>query len=286
VTLIIGIICKDGIVLAADSQTTKGAARQLGTNKIRVVEFGNGKAIVAESGSASLSARAIEVFQRKAAGRKIEDDSTIAKAAEESVREIRSSLTSLHPNCNFPDRWQQFFNEDINYFELMLAYYFEGKPHLYKLNPLWCIPVPATAHFMTSGIAGDLANYVLQEYANPGMESELASVVAIKAVEDAIEYVEGCGGPPRVALIRTPTGVPPLVSPASSQVLGISPNFQPYAYYTDPVVIFPREKVEGIAKVIASVEQRMKAAQNKSILKALRSQTGKLFQAWMKELDI
>jgi hypothetical protein len=53
VTLILGIICRDAIVLAADSQTTKGSAKQLGANKISVAEFGNGKAAVAESGSAS-----------------------------------------------------------------------------------------------------------------------------------------------------------------------------------------------------------------------------------------
>ena len=103
-TLIVGIICKDGIVLAADSQTTKGMAKQPGANKIRVIEFANGKALVAESGSASLSASVIDLFQGKAAGRKIENEMTIAKIAEESVREIRNSLTSLHPNNTSPDR--------------------------------------------------------------------------------------------------------------------------------------------------------------------------------------
>jgi hypothetical protein len=175
VTLIVGIICKDGIVLAADSQTTKGAAKQLGANKISVVEFENGKALVAESGSASLSVSAIQAFQRKAAGRKIEDDSTVATIAEEAVREIRSSLTSLNPNCNSPTEWQDFFWREANYFELMVAYYFGGKPHLYKLNPLWCIPVPATSHFMTSGIAGDLANYILQEHTGPGSNGSVTA---------------------------------------------------------------------------------------------------------------
>jgi hypothetical protein len=58
-----------------------------------VIEFANGKALVAESGSASLSASVIDLFQGRAAVRKIEDEMTIAKIAEESVREIRNSLT-------------------------------------------------------------------------------------------------------------------------------------------------------------------------------------------------
>lgn len=279
-TLIVGIICKDAIVLAADSQTTKGTAKQLGTNKISIVEFENGKALVAESGSTSLSISAIQTFQRKAKGKQIEDDLTIAKTAEEAVREINTSLTSLHPQCNSPIEWQNFFYQDINYFELMVAYYFDGKPHLYKLNPLWCIPVPATSYFMTSGIAGDLANYILQEHTEPTMDSEFASVIAIKVIEDAIEYVEGCGSPPRVALIRTPVGVPPITPPTDSlnSGLGYPGYLQTYSNYTEPVVVFPQKKVEEIAKIISTVEQQTRSAQNKNIHKALRKETDKLFK--------
>jgi len=202
VTLIVGIICRDAIVLAADSQTTKGIAKIPGTTKIRVIDFVNGKALVAESGSASLSNSAIEAFQRLAKVVKIEDEFTISKSAEAAVREIRNQITSLHPTNNSPQEWQDYFFRDENYFELMVAYYHGGNPHLYKLNPVWCIPVPATFYFLTSGIAADLANYILKEHTEPMMDSEFASVIAIKVVEDAIEYVEGCGSPTRVACRR------------------------------------------------------------------------------------
>ena len=283
-TLIVGIICKDGIVLAADSQTTKGMAKQPGANKIRVIEFANGKALVAESGSASLSASVIDLFQGKAAGRKIENEMTIAKIAEESVREIRNSLTSLHPNNTSPTDWQNYFGEETNYFELMVAYYFGSKPRLYKLNPLWCIPVPATSYFMTSGIAGDLANYILKEHTEPKMDSEFASVIAIKVVEDAIEYVEGCGSPPRVALIQPPIPMPDFLgsSRSPSEPSEYMPNLlsrmRTYQL-SEAITIFPQEKVEEIAKIIASVEQQTKSTQNKKIHKELRAQTLKSFKS-------
>jgi 20S proteasome alpha/beta subunit len=283
VTLIIGIICKDAIVLAADSQTTKGISKQPGTNKISVVKFSNGKALVAESGSASLSNRAIQIFQTKAEGVKMENELSVAKIAEEAVREIRNSLTSLHPGNTSPTDWQDFFGQEINYFELMVAYYFGDKPCLYKLNPLWCIPVPTTSYFMTSGIAGDLANYILKEHTEPKMDSEFASVIAIKVVEDAIEYVEGCGSPPRVALIKEPLEIPEM--PKFGQpVTAADALMPPRFHYTDPVVVFPEKKVQEIAKIIASVEQQTKNAQNKKIHQALRSQTEKAFKEMMKDV--
>jgi 20S proteasome alpha/beta subunit len=284
VTLIVGIICKDGIVLAADSQTTRGASKQSGTDKINVIEFANGKALMAESGSAALSGRVIEIFQKKSAATKITDESTISKLAEESLREVRLSITSLHPEKNTSEDWQDYFGREINYFELMLAYYFNRKPHLYIFNPLWAIPVKSSSYFATSGIAAELANYILREHTEPKMDSEFASVIAIKVVEDAIEYVEGCGSPPRVALIQPPIEVPDLLDTLSGKTESAGYSLRSYSYHTsEPVTIFPQEKVEEIAKIISSVEQKSKNTQNKKIHQALRSQTEKAFKEFLKD---
>ena len=233
--------------MAADSQTTKGIAKLPGTQKIREIKFANGKALIAESGSASLSNNVIEFFQNKAKEKQIEDELTVAKLAEESVREIRGQITSLHPEKNAPEDWQNYFLQDNNYFELMVAYYFNGKPCLYKLNPLWCIPVKATSYFMTSGIASDLANYILTEHTEPAMDGNFARVIAIKVVQDAIEYVEGCGSPPRVATLHS------------------NPKILVYDY--------PKEYVDEIVNIVASVDRQTKSTRNKKIHRALRLQT-------------
>jgi hypothetical protein len=174
-----------------------------------------------------------------------------------------------------------FFLQDLNYFELMVAYYFDGRPYLYKLNPLWCIPVPApaTSYFMTSGIASDLANYVLQEHTGPGMHSEFASVIAIKVVEDAIEYVEGCGSPPRVALIHAPLQTSPFAA-----LPGSPPTLSFPHYLMDPVIVFPQTKVERIAKKIVSIEQQTKSTRNKKIHAALRSLAEQEYKDIIKEM--
>ena len=281
VSLITGIICKDGIVLAADSQTTKGTAKQLGANKISVVEFQDGKVLVAESGSAALSQRAIQVFQQKAFDRKMENAEMVAKVAEEAVREIRTSQTSLHPDCKLPEDWQDFFSKEINYFELMVAYYFEDEPCLYKFNPLWCIPIRATSYFMTSGIASDLANYILSEHTEPRMKAGFASVIAVKVIEDAADYVEGCGRPARVAIIRPPVALgtgEDVVVAALGQSAGLASKVSPFpkkprVFRQEPVVIFPTDTINEIAEIIGIVERRTQKLQNRKIHAALHRHT-------------
>jgi 20S proteasome alpha/beta subunit len=287
VTLILGIVCKDSIVLAADSQTTKGVAKQLGTNKISVVDFANGKAAVAESGSI-LSNVAIELFQMKARGKAIENQLTVAKTAEEAVREVIAGITKhLNPNSTDIDR-QNLLRMDDNYFELMIAYYYGFKPCLYTLKSAWCVPFRSTAHFATSGIAGDLANYILQEHTAKDMEKNLASVIAIKTVKDAIDYVEGCGPPIRVALVHKPYRKRPykLVPKKGNEHLAMSIGEKVYGEVkTEPssVYIYDAEKVEAITKIISNVEQKTKASRNNSLHKALQDQSDAYFKKMEKE---
>jgi len=276
VTLIVGIICKDGIVLAADSQTTKGsyegAAKVVGTEKISVVEFANGSALVAESGAASISGAAIEIFKRKAAKKEIVDDMTVARTAEEAVREIRARIESLYPK-NLPLReWQDFFYQPVNNFELMVAFYHNGKPFIYTLEPASCIPVTSpTAYFFTSGIASNLATYVLKEHTQKDMDYEFASVVAIKVVKAAIDNVEGCGEPIKAAVIRKET-TPFLLENPLSIIGRLSPPRLP------EIRVYPPESIAEISKIVSAVEIHARKTQNKKIQQALRKKTEKVFK--------
>jgi len=274
VTLIVGIICKDAIVLAADSQTTKGASKQLGTNKINIVEFANGKAAIAEAGSI-LSNVAIEALKNLAKGKQIENELTIAKTAEAAVREVLKGITMhLNPTSSDQDR-QNFLQTDENYFELMIAYYFGNKPCLYTIRSPWCVPFPATSYFSTSGIASDLANYILKEHTERGMDKNLTYVIAIKTVKDAIDNVEGCGLPIRLAMIRKPFRQRPYrLEPTHPNQLG-GIGVRVYGDVTiEPswIQIFTPDHVEGITKIIANVEQNTKASRNKRVHEALKRQ--------------
>jgi 20S proteasome alpha/beta subunit len=202
-TLIIGIVCHDGIVMAAESQTTKGNSKLLGTNKISIVEFEHDKVLVAEAGSANLSNHAIELFQRKARGVKIDNDSTVPKLVQKSVFEVVEKLLEPFKSGATPAQIQDFLLDEINKFELMVAYYFQKKPYLYMFrSALAGIPDKVKTYFETSGIGADLADYILTKYIKENSDSEFASVIAVKALQDVSNHVEGCGGPLRMASLH------------------------------------------------------------------------------------
>jgi len=289
VTLIIGIVCKDAIVLAADSQTTKGTVKQSGTNKISEIKFTNGNALVAEAGSASLSNRVVELFKRSAATTDITDDSTIEKLLQKCLREVRHDLTSLHIGSVSPKEQQDYFLDESNYFEIMLAYYQGNKPRIYKFNPLWCIPSPAITYFETSGIASELANYILREHTAPAMDKNLAAVIAIKTVKDAIEYVEGCGMPIRLALVHKPYRRRPydVVPKKGLEHHTISVGERVYCGEAETVLsrveISDSKKVDEITKIISKIEQNTKESRNKKLHQALQKQVKAYFKNAEKE---
>jgi 20S proteasome alpha/beta subunit len=283
VTLIVGIICKDAIVLAADGQTTKGDAKYLGANKINSVSFKNGAALVAESGSADLSNRAIELFKKKAESITIESESDVTKAAIESMREVLRDITAVL-RVDSPDfERQDFLSQEVNYYELMLAFYFGNRAYLYLIKSSWCIPIPCNYHFATSGIASDLATYVLKEHTSPGMDKDLASVIAIKTAKDAIDNVEGCGLPVRVAMIHKPQRVR-----AFKLVVKPGEHIAERVYgetTTQPswIKIFGPEKVTEIIQIVSEVENQFQDKRNQKFHAELKRKSDAYYKKMEKE---
>jgi len=293
VTLIVGIVCKDAIVLAADSQTTYFPSKILGTNKINEIKFLNGKVLVAESGFCSLSNAAVDAIQKKAEITEIKNEETVTNICRQAVREIRQQQMTLFPRRKYSlTEFEDFFRDQKNFF-LTIAYYFGEKPYLFSIDLSQCVLQKPTFGFIVSGVGESVGNYILKEESGfcggfENLATELATVIAIKVADVAAEYVDGCGRPIKAALIRPSIKIPtmpraPIIIPSgSSESAGYSLlNMMSYSL-SDPVTIFPKEKVEGIAKIISSVERKIKNVQNKKIHKALIIQTEKAFKKAMK----
>jgi hypothetical protein len=274
---------------------------------LHLIKFENGQAMVAESGSASLSGRVIEIFKKEAAATKIIDESTIAKLLEKSVREVKNSLTSQYPQSVSPKEWQDYFYDPTNWFELMLAFYSGEKPYLYKFNPLWCIPAPVTANFATSGIGSELADYLLSNLLNARNELELrashgrrpaaenkisceeAAIIAVYVTETVKQHAVGCNGPTRLGFVRHPSRIS-----NEDQVLVISdldgniiqddrlPVFIPCQPEIEKLVKRVSDmdaitKVEFWIKIEQALIQVMKAQteQYRKVAKSIESKSGK-----------
>jgi 20S proteasome alpha/beta subunit len=291
VTLIVGIICKDGIALAADSQTTYYPSKFLGTNKINEIKFQNGKALIAEAGFCSLSNAVVDFIKKKAETTEIKDEETIAEICKQAVCKERQNQISLYPRRKFSlMEWQSFFRDQQNFF-LTIAYYFNEKPYLFSVDLSQCVLQKPTFGFIVSGVGEAVGNYILKEESDyyggfEKMDLELGTAIAIKVADAAAEYVDGCGRPLKAAYIKPSVPIPDLLPAGQSSIslAGLGGYFPRQSYsYSDPITILPQSTVDEIAKIILSVQRKVKSTQNKKIHQALRSRTQKEIEKFLKD---
>src|SRR5438477_1615303 len=114
-TIIVGLVCKDCIVMASDSQTTDGFSKRCDTEKISTVQFVNSQVLVAASGMSSLSNQAVAVFQKLAKGKTIEADKAddqVVEIARTALFEVRKAQYQIHVHDYSLEQWQRFFRDD------------------------------------------------------------------------------------------------------------------------------------------------------------------------------
>src|SRR3989442_204638 len=86
VTLIVGILARDGIVFGADSQTThddEKGTKSLDTLKIHLINFGDRTVIVGEAGDVANASITLEEFRALAA--KAENTDPVARIFDQAL---------------------------------------------------------------------------------------------------------------------------------------------------------------------------------------------------------
>jgi predicted Zn finger-like uncharacterized protein len=186
-SVLIGIICPEAIVLAADSQITEVPTGTFSyVDKISIVDFWPGdEVLVAQAGLWPLTTRIVEKMREKAEGVRITKAGDVTKIVEDSIREAKSPLDE-----------EQTKNVDENPPALMLAFYIGQKPYLYTVKVYGHgISTFSVNHYAVEGIGGFLADYLLKEYALPKSHSDLAIATSIFAIKKVKEYQKAyCGG--------------------------------------------------------------------------------------------
>lgn len=129
VTLIVGIICKDGIVVASDSQTTWGTGKSWDAKKMNELEHIYGRALVAEAGAVITSSKAIEELQRLATIHEEVKKDGLAALLESSARQVREKLRLHHASCSSEELREIIRDEGLD-FALMLAHYDYKTPRI------------------------------------------------------------------------------------------------------------------------------------------------------------
>jgi 20S proteasome alpha/beta subunit len=253
VTIIVGIICKDAIILASDSQTTSGGMKRTDAEKIISVRFDNDCVLVAQAGNAGNSARAIEILSDMAKHKKISDYRTPADLARSAMMKVKEELRQQYCNCTV-EELQDFIWKDEQQSELMLAYYFKGKPYIFKLDLAIGRADKENSHYAAIGCAANLGSYLLSEHTNPNMECGLASVLAIYIIETVCKHDAYCSPPARVGLIKY------------IALDHINSGF-------GSTLIYTQRSIKTLAAITEAIMGKSKQPRNRQIEKAIVKQT-------------
>ena len=163
----------------------------------------------------------------------------------------------------------------------MLAFFHEQKPYIYTLDfPLGSI-TKATTHFAAIGHGGILAAYLLKEYTNPEMDSELGIAIAVYIIETVRKHDQTVGGPTRVAIIAKPHQFSRQVL-VPRAVSGLQlPSFHEL---WERCALLPQNNVDEIAQLVSKVDAAMKKSQNQKLKGELKRQSEKRIKAMLGDM--
>ncbi len=217
-TIIVGIICKSAIVLASDSQTTSGTAKRCDTNKITLVEFANVNVLVAQAGYATYSGRAIEILTGLAQGKEITDSRMVMDLAEKAMRQLKDEVRFQQGDCTMEELRDFVWKHEMGC-ELMIAYFFEGKPCLYTLDMIIGVSNKVNSHYEAIGCAASLGIYLLKETAKRDRGVRATSAIALYVIEKCKQNDAFCGGAAKMGVLYEKNNQHFLFSPKAIEVL-------------------------------------------------------------------
>ena len=255
VTLIVGIVCQDGIVVAGDSQTTWGTGKSWSTNKMKEVDCVTGRALVAESGSVFTSGLVVERFCELAKNAELFNRDGLRSVAAAAVRDVRNQLQAPLFECSAEEFQEHIFRNDLEC-ELMIAHYEDG-PTIDTIKLSQGVASRAKHFFEAVGSGSDLANYVLTDLCAPGMNFNEATLIAAHVVGVAKRHDPYCGGPTKLG------------------VLG-----KPVSNYSPPI-IYSADQVDRINRLVDEIDKATKAKRAEVVQEAFRREA----EEWRKQMD-
>jgi 20S proteasome alpha/beta subunit len=197
-TQIIGIVCqesdgeslsqRDAVVIACESQYTTGNSKTTDAQKLSIIEFKNGQALIAEAGPTTNSARAVRYISEAARETIIETEYSVSGIIEQALKKIRNEMLVLSGGENYPwDEKESFFKAQGRKFGLMAAYFhgeepIKKRPHLVKME---LVDEFATHEFpfASLGSAASLTDFIFKKITNKKLRWEFAIPLAIHVIE-------------------------------------------------------------------------------------------------------
>ncbi len=208
VTLIVGIKCKDAVVLASDSQITYGTNKRTDGAKMEVIDFDGIPVMAAQSGSILFSNRFVDILSGLAAKATVSSADDICILASQAMRTLRNEQREVHFGCT-SEELSEIFRKDGTGVGVMLGFFINNSAHLVSINLHHATAQKCRSFYDADGCGSPLGLYLLGEYASPGIPHSVAAILAIYVVELVKKHDAMCGGDTRVAVLRDhETGMP------------------------------------------------------------------------------
>lgn len=197
VTIISAMVCKEGILVAADSRTTNDDLTiRDDAIKIHIVEATGGSAIIAHSGSADIGPRLAEIVEHDATDLVLNDNyRAFAELCQCAAAKLKAEIGKQYPGTTV--ELQQHF-EDYRA-ELLIAHYFRKTPHIFTMNFALGVATLRKENPVSIGCGAPLAGFLFDSFEVSEMPLIKATAVAVYVLDRVKTYDPRCGGVTRAA---------------------------------------------------------------------------------------
>jgi 20S proteasome alpha/beta subunit len=262
VTLIIGTICKDAIVMASDSQTTREGSKRTDAEKLLSLRFGTDRVLLGHAGNAGNSARAIEILSELAKDKPLDDYRMPADLARQAMIQLKHELKQQYCDCTVEQLREMIWKEELQS-ELMLAYYYKGKPYIFTVDLAVGRSDKEKSWYSAIGCGANLGSYLLSEHTQAGMNASVASCLAAYILETVCKHDSYCSPPVKIAVI---------INDLAAYAAGMTPQPQsthPSVYGGGMVTISVVNKAHSMAKSVDRIIESERLNRNKKLERLL-----------------
>lgn len=207
-TIIVGVICNDGIVLASDSQagSFKGVhVKRLDYTKIYDFSFDRATTLVTGAGETPFITRAIEIFESKAKESKFHKCREVADLAETVMNEVNKryivergkELGFIKSPTAARPRWQ---DDRTLGFALVVGLCCNNESRIYTVYPDGV--AERAERYASLGSGSAFAEYLLARLYRDDLTLDEAIRVAVYVIEEVKKVDLHCGGPTQVVAVK------------------------------------------------------------------------------------
>jgi len=224
-TIAIGFACKNGVLVASDSQMSLGPKyKQYNEPKISDLKFADGNhAILAISGALDAARYFQEVLEKLAETFMPTTERSIADAGELAIKQTRTKLLDYadHRHVTSDENQEHLAQND---FEVILSYYFgtTANPFIYRIKLSNGLAIRSRHPYEAIGCGSDIAGFILTGADFRDYEKEEAIGLAYYTVEACKKSDQACGGPVQYMFLPATPGARP--SRDSKEISGFFGN--------------------------------------------------------------